>query len=301
LNVRADENCAEDEDVQVFESESENAGGATSSDAQTSGDDSDEYEDEEDEGVNFSPSNDVTTNVYFPDYPDRNFPLDTPITALIVFSNTGSKTFNISHCVSSLQSPFDLNYYVQNFTSGLMAVIVEPHRQITIEFKFIPDKNLEANDFHLSGYIVYNDTVSDRVYVSSFVNTTMSLVDTGIGPLFTTVTNTLVIGLLVFVLVYGLNALFGKKTKGGKAPRAKPASSAAATSADGKRVAKIEDQVIPAGFETAMYKQAAKSKAVKKSKGDGNKKKGNEVKKAGEKDVASTGAKSSADSEKDSQ
>ena len=43
-----------------------------------------------------------------------DFPLDTAITALIVFSNGGSKTLNISHCVSSLHSPFDLSYYVQN-------------------------------------------------------------------------------------------------------------------------------------------------------------------------------------------
>lgn len=116
----------------------------------------------------------VETSVYFPDHQDRKFPIGAPVTMLLLVKNAGDEPFQLTGVAAHLHSIFDLNYYVQNFTGRELGYVVEPQREASIEYMFMPDKSLEPLEFHFSAFIEYNSTTGD-VYRSTPVNGTVEL------------------------------------------------------------------------------------------------------------------------------
>jgi hypothetical protein len=151
------------------------AGGAPSGEA----DDDEEDKTEVDEGeaaVVLKPSPDVITTFVFPEYPDKRFQIGEKVTLLIGFHNTGSVAFNITGVQAHLHSPFDYNYYIQNFTAREVAATVEPKQQVSVEYVFQPDKSLEPIEYHLSAYLDYNDTTGGQ-FRSFITNGTVELIE----------------------------------------------------------------------------------------------------------------------------
>lgn len=54
--------------------------------------------------------------------------------------------------------------------------MVKGGEQVSVEYVFMPDKNLEPIEFHLSAYLDYNDTEAHR-FRSTFQNGTIELVE----------------------------------------------------------------------------------------------------------------------------
>jgi len=179
---------------------------------------------EEVEDGEIGPHSHVETIVFFPEYTtDKRFLIGESVTVLVGFANKADDSFNITAMGAQFHSPYDLSYYIQNFTRKYLSVTAEPNQQITLEYKFTPDKNLEPLSFWLSGWVEYNGT--DGVYRSTFINTTVEVIekpgDADTRRFFTVVFLLAVGGLVAYFFVFAGGAPF---------PRSKRLSRASASS-----------------------------------------------------------------------
>jgi len=181
-------------------------------------DETEEYEEQE-EG---SAHSDVKTVVYFPDHPDKKLPVGEMVTALIGFTNIGESYFNITFIGAFFHSPFDHSYFIQNFSRIPVGVVIDGGRQVTLEYRFVPDKSLEPVEFLLTGYVEYNDTQTDRVFRTGWVNVTVQLVeksaDFSLGNIFSYVMLFGGFGVLGYVGFTVSTATSGTKARKKKAP-----------------------------------------------------------------------------------
>jgi hypothetical protein len=144
--------------------------------------DDDDYEDYEDDveeefdgTVVAHP--DVETRVIFPDYPTKQFVVGKPVVALVAFANHArNKAFNITAVGAHLHSPFDLSYYIQNFTVREQDALVGPGYQVSVEYVFMTDPSLEPLEFWFSAWVQYNST-DGRTFRTTFTNGTIELIE----------------------------------------------------------------------------------------------------------------------------
>jgi hypothetical protein len=152
----------------------------------------------------WGPHADVQAAVYFVDSPiDKKFVAGEEITVLIGLTNSGDKEFNVSYAWASLHSPFQFEYFIQNFTGNFANALLPPHSETTVQYKFKPDINLEPLDFLLSGSIMYNDTNDRTPYRHIWFNSTITLSEGSqsldISTFFTYVFFFTVVGGIVYV------------------------------------------------------------------------------------------------------
>lgn len=122
-------------------------------------------------------SPDISTTVYFPQFTDKRFIAGEEVSVLIGVSNAGDRPYNLTYITGSLHSPFDYSYYIQNFSVGLINAVVDAGTEISVEYRFKPDPNLEPLEFHFSGYFLYNTTDDREIYRSTFYNGTVELLE----------------------------------------------------------------------------------------------------------------------------
>jgi len=249
--VRADEDGDDEESVP------ETAQHEHEAEVDDDGEDIDEAaatEPEEQEVLSASDS--VVTTFLFPDFLDKKLPVGGKVTVLVGFSNRGSSVYNLTHIGASLHSPFDYNYYIQNFTYREVDSLIEPGEEGTIEYSFTPDKSLEPLEFHLSLTLYYNDTTNNQFYRNAIINGTVELVDLNSGLDVKTVFQyILAIAGLLLAGYIGLN-LTGSLNKGGVIERG---TRSAAPTEGQKNAAKASFQ--------HEFKRSAKPTAVRKSSG----------------------------------
>lgn len=162
-------------------------------------------------------SADVVTTYLFPSVADKKFAVGKPVTVLINFINNGQEVLNITRVAGFLHSPFDLNYYIQNFSgSEVRGGMVGPKSQMSLDYQFTPDASLEPLEFWMSGVIEYQADGSDKVYQSTFLNETVSLVNTGSAQELTIILSTMV---LLAAFAVGLYTLLTSTKKGAKAKK----------------------------------------------------------------------------------
>jgi len=168
--------AAKEDDVEV--GDEEEPAESTKPEATEAEEDADEFEEVDDGVVRAHPS--VKTIVLFPDYQDKRFPVLTKIVALVGFDNRADAQFNITAIGAHFQSPYDLSYYIQNFTardySQFGGQVIEPHSQATLEYIFSPDKGLEPLEYWLSGWIAYNSSDGTQ-HVSTWTNSSVTLTE----------------------------------------------------------------------------------------------------------------------------
>lgn len=146
-------------------------------DDSAAGGDDETYDDEDfDDDEDAVSSSDITVKTFLPKYADKKFPLGEDITLLVSFNNNGEKTFNVSSLAGHLHSPFDYNYYIQNFTVKSAATTVGPNSQATLEYTFRPDAILEPLEFWFSAYVKYNRT-DGRNFMHTLHNSTIELIE----------------------------------------------------------------------------------------------------------------------------
>jgi len=255
--VRADDDGDDDDTVP----EAEAGAGQHEDKAQPTDTDDEDDEPKEakvDEPDVLGPSDNVVTTFIFPDYPDKKLPAGEKVTVLVGFSNRGQNPFNLSWIAAALHSPFDYNYYIQNFTAREVNAIVEKGEEGSIEYQFTPDKSLEPLEFHLSISLYYNDTVDDQLYVSPILNGTIELIEKSSGldvkALFQYILAFAGLGLAGYI---GLN-ISGSLNKGGAIERTRTRVTAPSAS---------QQQAAAASWEHEAYKRAAPAKKKGGSKG----------------------------------
>lgn len=179
---------------------------AGDSDSDTYDGDDEEFDDDED-AVS---SSDVTVNTMFPRFADKKFPLGKEVTLLVSFNNNGEKSFNVSHIVAHLHSPFDYNYYIQNFTSKNTPATVPANSQVSLEYTFKPDTQLEPLEFWLSAVVAYNRS-DGRGFMHTLHNGTVELVEAAEAT-----NQRLVMYLVALLGLGGLGFVYAKSQEGAK-------------------------------------------------------------------------------------
>jgi len=129
-------------------------------------------------------SGDLHTTVYFPASPKVNplsksheFIVGEEVTVLLGVANSGSRAYNLTYISGSLHSPFDYSYYIQNFTVSLIGAVIEAGSEISVEYKFKTDANLEPLQFQLEAYFLVNTTDDREIYRTTFFNSTVELIE----------------------------------------------------------------------------------------------------------------------------
>jgi len=167
-----------DDDDGVDAGESSKAGTPTPVEGDEYDEDTEEVVEEEPQ-MYVMPAQDVQTYVKFLGVNENKFIAGNEVTALIGMINHGDKTYNVSYVGAHLHSPYDFNFYVQNFSVGFTSSLLPPHSEVTINYRFRPDEKLEPLDFHLSGWLIYNDSAvpTQIIYRSLFVNQTIEVLE----------------------------------------------------------------------------------------------------------------------------
>lgn len=198
---------------------------------------------------------DVRTTYLLPEYADKALPVGKPTTFLVNFINNGQEVLNITSIGASLHSPFDLNYYIQNFTAkAVQGGLVPPVSQISLEYQFTPDAGLEPLEFWLSGYVEFVTEGSDVVYRKTFFNETATLTNKDAGIEWQIIISTL---FLICVALFGGYTLLGTTKQGAKAKK----KFAPKTSVP------VDLAAVAESWEPKLYKQAVKSRSATKRKG----------------------------------
>lgn len=150
-------------------------------------DESDQVDEDADEYEEDMDAHEVKTSYFFPEYKEKRLPVGKEVTVLVDFSNDGQDVFNVTRVAAFLHSRFDFDYYVQNFTTKEVSGLAAPNSQVSLEFKFKPDKGLETVEFILSGFVEYRMEGSDEPFQLMFMNNTVELYDDASGIDFATV------------------------------------------------------------------------------------------------------------------
>eukprot|EP00640_Fibrocapsa_japonica_P002800 CAMPEP_0113933522 /NCGR_PEP_ID=MMETSP1339-20121228/556_1 /TAXON_ID=94617 /ORGANISM="Fibrocapsa japonica" /LENGTH=273 /DNA_ID=CAMNT_0000934809 /DNA_START=43 /DNA_END=864 /DNA_ORIENTATION=+ /assembly_acc=CAM_ASM_000762 len=115
----------------------------------------------------------ITTQYYFPEYPDQRFPIGDSVTVLCHFENAGDEEYNVTAIMGSLNSPFDFNFHVQNYSLKPIGLTVGPGMEFTFEYNFQIHPNLEPVEYVVATTIFYED--EEESFSSTFFNSTVEL------------------------------------------------------------------------------------------------------------------------------
>ena len=175
-----------------------------------------------------------------------------------------------------LSSYVGQSFYVQNFTVRWTSALLPPKSEVTLEYRFRPDERLDALDYHLSGWLIYNDSApTPIIYRSLFVNQTVEIVERRAEW---TAQSALAYGLAtvgiataayVFAQSQGgvgkaVASLTGGKKKSSRRSHVSSGSSDAAASPDAS--SNSPSSAAAAGWDVKAYRPASVSKAVGKKR-----------------------------------
>lgn len=128
---------------------------------------------------------------------------------LLGFSNKGEEEFTVGSLEASFRYPQDYNFYIQNFTALQLEVMVQPHKQASFEYSFIPAQPMAGRPFGLVILLNYHDS-QGNVFQSAVYNQTVMIseVDEGLDgeTIFMYIFLTGLISLLLFSLYQVLEA-----------------------------------------------------------------------------------------------
>jgi translocon-associated protein subunit alpha len=252
---------AEEDELPVHEEEESQQ---TDGSADASAGSTTEDEDAEEEELALVASPNAHTRVLFPDFPTKKIPVGKEVTVLVGFSNSGDKTFNITGIGAHLHSPYDFTYYIQNFTAYEVEGTVGPGEQLSLEYTFKPDPSLEPLEFHLSGWVIYNDS-DNTMFRSVFVNGTIELIeaqsDFDIRGVFTWFLAVAALGLIVYV---GFNVFATPEQKKSVAKRAGGSSERGPKKQASEDAGFLDSLYTPSKTQSAFGKKERKPKSSKK-------------------------------------
>lgn len=226
------------------------------------GDYDDDYEDVAPYTIEYA---DLHTSVIFPDYPDKNLPLGENIKVLIGLDNRGSESLNVTGVGAFLHSPFDLNYFVQNFTGRMVSTVIPPNSQLSVEYTIRPDRSLEPLDFWLSGVVDFYGLEEQRMHRNTFLNETIELIEKPLGFTAVTVSVKLItyafFGMLAYIAYFSFFKEKLEKTSG-KAAKA----AAAKMKSKGIEDSGAQSPVDDSAWTEQVYTQASSSRARPRNK-----------------------------------
>uniref|UniRef100_A0A0B7B7S3 Translocon-associated protein subunit alpha n=1 Tax=Arion vulgaris TaxID=1028688 RepID=A0A0B7B7S3_9EUPU len=166
------------------------------------------------EQTRLQPSPDADTFILFT---KPNNPLELPagkqVRILIGFTNKGNVDFLVDTLEASLRYPQDYSFFLQNFTTMTYSSVIQPKRQATFEYGFVPSDSFSARPFGLTITLNYKDT-EGNVYQNSVFNETIQVVEPDEGLDGETFFLYIFLAAIVILLLVGTQQLvsnFGRK------------------------------------------------------------------------------------------
>lgn len=173
-----------------------------------------EEDDDDEKPITSSPDAD-TYNLFIKPVVSSDLPAGKGVRVLVGFTNNGKKNFVIDTMEASFRYPQDFTFYIQNFTNVHYNQVIEPKRQASFEYEFIPNEALHARPFGLVININYQDE-DGNIFQTAVFNETVNIVEADDGldgeTFFLYVFLTAVI-VLVLVGAQQLLASLGRKTR----------------------------------------------------------------------------------------
>mmetsp|Transcript_28652 Transcript_28652/g.48361 ORF Transcript_28652/g.48361 Transcript_28652/m.48361 type:complete len:240 (-) Transcript_28652:242-961(-) len=119
-------------------------------------------------------SEDVETSFLFPGHSDQKFPIGETVTVLCHFTNNAEHyPLNVTAIMGSLNSPFEFNFHVQNYSYKPLGIVVRPDEEFTFSYEFQLHPDLQPVEYSLAHTIFYEDNT--RGYSTTFFNQTVEL------------------------------------------------------------------------------------------------------------------------------
>lgn len=178
------------------------------------GKDAEEGSDEEEDGDKVKPSPDADTFILFtkPSNP-LELPAGKQVRILVGFTNKGKSDFMVDSMEASFRYPQDYSFFLQNFTTMPYGQVVEPNRQATFEYGFLPNEAFSSRPFGLSVTINYKDA-EGKVFQNAVFNETIQVVEPDEGLDGETFFLYLFLAAIIILLLVGAQqivASFGRK------------------------------------------------------------------------------------------
>ncbi|KAK0044457.1 translocon-associated protein subunit alpha [Biomphalaria pfeifferi] len=137
-----------------------------------------EEEPVEEESTALKPSPDADTFILFtkPTNP-KELPAGKQVRILVGFTNNGNLDFLVDSMEASFRYPQDYSFFLQNFTTAVYNAVVEPKRQATFEYVFVPNEAFSARPFGLTVTLNYKNKDGSASFQSAVFNETIQVVD----------------------------------------------------------------------------------------------------------------------------
>lgn len=121
------------------------------------------------------PHDAVETAFWFPKNAKKQFPAGQVGDVAVGFHNGAAEALNISAIMGSLNSPFDFNFHVQNFSYQIYDTKLQPGEEVSLEYQFMPYGQLQPREFAMALTVFYH--TDKQLYSSTFYNGTVDITE----------------------------------------------------------------------------------------------------------------------------
>ncbi|KAF7660670.1 hypothetical protein LDENG_00277050 [Lucifuga dentata] len=189
----------EDEDVLVEEDQ-----------MQTSESDDNVDEDSEAGEKSLSSHSDADTTIIF--MTGEEFPANEIVRFLVGFTNKGTQDFIVQSLEASFRYPQDFQFYIQNFTALPLNTVVQPEKQASFEYSFIPAQPMAGRPFGLVILLSYLDN-EGNMFQTAIYNQTVTITEREEGLDGETIFMYVFLVGLVALMLFGLYQVLETRTK----------------------------------------------------------------------------------------
>ncbi|XP_071766581.1 translocon-associated protein subunit alpha [Centroberyx gerrardi] len=175
-HVSADSESAEDvgPDAAVDEEEEEEEDEVLVEEDQIPSAETDGDLDDDAEAVDVTSHPDADTTIIF--VTGEEFPANEIVKFLVGFTNKGSQDFSVQSLEASFRYPQDFQFYIQNFTALPLNTVVQPQKQASFEYSFIPAQPMAGRPFGLVILLNYLDN-EGNAFQTAIYNQTVTITE----------------------------------------------------------------------------------------------------------------------------
>ncbi|KAM4612545.1 translocon-associated protein subunit alpha-like [Polymixia lowei] len=172
--------------------------------------DMDSDSDEESEAGDITSHPDVDTTIIF--VTGEEFPANEIVKFLVGFTNKGSQDFTVQSLEASFRYPQDFQFYIQNFTALPLSTVVQPQKQASFEYSFIPAQPMAGRPFGLVILLNYLDN-EGNTFQTAIYNQTVTITELEEGLDGETMFMYIFLTGLVALMLFGMYQVLESRTK----------------------------------------------------------------------------------------
>ncbi|XP_030632164.1 translocon-associated protein subunit alpha [Chanos chanos] len=201
---------ASDAAVEEEEEEEEDEDEVVVEEPQVSDTDSEDELDEDSTATGVTSHPDADTTIIF--VSGEEFPANEIVKFLVGFTNKGGQDFIVQSLEASFRYPQDYQFYIQNFTALPLNTVVQPQKQASFEYSFIPAQPMAGRPFGLVILLNYQDS-EGSAFQSAVYNQTVTITEIDEGLDGETMFMYIFLAGLVILMVFGMYQLLESRTR----------------------------------------------------------------------------------------